>query len=167
MAIWYYLPFLFFPVLSFFWLRAAGIPVGEAFRWNRFPPVFYLALLCSIGYSVYLLVSGYPDLKGGLYWVPVAVLSIMNSVGEEFAFRHAVFEIFQNAGYSISVSNGIQGILYAVPHFIIGGASFGILAFFYGLLLGTVRMRAGSITPCIISHFFIDIGCIGLPMLAL
>lgn len=166
-AIGRYLPFLLFPALALFWMLAAGIPVRRAFAWNRTPPVFYVALLCSIGYTLYLLVLRDPALRGGFFWPPVVILSIMNAVSEEFAFRQAFFQVFQTAGYPASVSNVGQGLFYALAHFAIGGAVFGALAFFYGLLLGLVRIRSGGISAGIICHFWIDIGCIGYPMLVL
>ncbi|MCF8035281.1 MAG: prolipoprotein diacylglyceryl transferase [Desulfobacteraceae bacterium] len=165
-SVLYYFPYLLFPVVSLFWVRAAGIPIWTDFRWIRFHPVLYAGLLCSIGYSLYLLVLIDPCIKGGAFWLPVVILSIMNATGEEFAFRQAFFRVLKKAGYGSLLTNGAQSLLYALPHFVIGGVSFGVFALVYGFLLGLVRIHTGSVTPCVICHFLIDIGCIGLPVLS-
>ncbi|MFW6334145.1 MAG: prolipoprotein diacylglyceryl transferase family protein [Desulfosalsimonas sp.] len=164
-AVFYYVPFLFFPAVCFFWLKASGMGIRDAFRAPVFHPVFVLAVAVSIGYSVYLLFPGIAGRGPATLWIPVAVLSTMNAAGEEFAFRHAFLNMFAHAGYGKVSANGFQGILYGLPHFVIGGAAFGIFAVLYGWLLGWVRYRSASLIPCIICHFLIDIGCIGAPML--
>ena len=166
LSVLYYFPYLLFPVVSLFWVRAAGFPVWTDFRWTRFHPVLYAGLLCSIGYSLYLLVLIDPCIKGGAFWLPVVTLSIMNATGEEFAFRQAFFRVLKKAGYGNFLTNGGQSLLYAIPHFVIGGVSFGVFALVYGFLLGLVRLHTGSVTPCVICHFLIDIGCIGLPVMS-
>ncbi|MFW5936445.1 MAG: prolipoprotein diacylglyceryl transferase family protein, partial [Desulfosalsimonas sp.] len=153
LSVLYYFPYLLFPVASLVWVRAAGIPIWADFYWTRFHPVFYAGLLCSVGYSLYLLVLVDPCIRGGAFWLPVVILSIMNATGEEFAFRQAFFRVLKKAGYGNLLTNGAQGLLYAIPHFVIGGISFGVFALVYGFLLGLVRIHTRSVTPCVICHF--------------
>jgi membrane protease YdiL (CAAX protease family) len=128
--------------------------------------VFYAGLAFSIFYTVYLLVLKEPRLRGPAFWPPVIILSAMNAVSEEIVYRFAAYKIFMQADYSKLASNIAQSLLYSLIHFIIGGPILGAFSIIYGIILGFVMEHNDSVTPCIICHFVIDIGCIGLPMLS-
>jgi prolipoprotein diacylglyceryltransferase len=195
-GILYYIPFTAAPALALYWLEKSGITIGEKFKWNRFSNlfyrsaiseseteqdimrknilslhigserVFYAGLAFSIFYTMYLLVMKEPRLRGLVFWPPVVILSAMNAVSEEIVYRFAAYNIFIQAGYSKPASNIAQSILYSLIHFIMGGPLLGAFSLVYGIILGMVMERSDSVTPCIICHFLIDIGCIGLPMLS-
>ena len=165
-GILYYIPFTAVPALSLYWLEKSGIAVWEKFRWRRFSSFFYAGLALSIFYTIYLLVLKEPRLRGLAFWPPVIILSAMNAVSEEIVYRFAAYKIFMQADYSKLTSNIAQTILYSLIHFIMGGPVLGAFSIAYGVMLGMVMERNESVTPCIICHFVIDIGCIGLPMLS-
>ena len=52
-----------------------------------------------------------------------------------------------------------------IVHLAIGGPLFFVLSFIYGMVLGMVFERSRSVLPCVLCHFIIDIGVIGLPMM--
>jgi len=165
-AILEYSPVILFPVLALVWLKLAGLPLWTHFKWRRFSWLLYPALAASLGYSVYLLVLRQPELRGLVFWPPVIILSLINAVSEELTFRHGFFRLLETAGYGPAFTVAAQAALYSLAHFGLGSAVFGTLALCYGLLLGALRAQTQSVTPCIICHLLIDIGCIGYPMLA-
>ncbi len=160
-----YVPMMILPILAIYWLQKINFPILQKFKWNRFSKVFYLGLAVSIYYSIDLLILREPQLRGLAFWSPVIILSLMNAISEETLYRLGIFSLFRNAGYSKLVSITIQSLLYSLVHFMIS-PTFGVLSFIYGFLLGVIMDRSDSVTPCIICHFVIDIGCIGLPLLA-
>lgn len=165
-AILEYSPVILFPVLALLWLKCAGLPLWTHFKWRRFSWLLYPALAASLGYSVYLLVLRQPELRGLVFWPPVIILSLINAISEELTFRHGFFRLLETAGYGPVFTVAAQAALYSLAHFGLGSAVFGTLALCYGLLLGALRAQTQSVTPCIICHLLIDIGCIGYPMLA-
>lgn len=160
-----YLPILSLPLLSVYWLRRADLPISEKFEWKSFSRVFYVALAVSIYYSIELLVLKEPRLRGLGYWPAVVILSAMNATSEETVHRLGIFGLLRSADYSRWAAIIMQSLLYSIVHFAIS-PTFGLLSFFYGLLLGILMDRSRSVTPCIICHFFIDIGGIGKPLLS-
>ena len=165
-AILEYSPVILFPALALAWLKYSGLPLWTHFKWRRFSWLLYPALAASLGYSVYLLVLRQPELRGLAFWPPVLILSLFNAVSEELTFRHGFFRLLETAGYGPVFTIAAQAALYSLAHFGLGSAVFGALALGYGLLLGALRAQTESVTPCIICHLLIDIGCIGYPMLA-
>jgi membrane protease YdiL (CAAX protease family) len=105
------------------------------------------------------------SLKGSEYWPPVVILSFLNAVSEEVFYRLVFYQLLKKALSGPVVANLIQSLVYSSVHFLIGGVQFAAFAFCYGLLLGLIMERNRSVTPCIICHFCIDIGNIGLPLL--
>jgi membrane protease YdiL (CAAX protease family) len=88
----------------------------------------------------------------------------MNSVIEESVYRLVFYHLIKKSTDSIHISIAVQAIFYAIPHLFID-LIFGIKAISYGMLLGYIVDENTSIIPCIICHFFIDIGLIGVVML--
>ncbi|MBA4368858.1 MAG: hypothetical protein C0403_14620 [Desulfobacterium sp.] len=162
-----YLPMLVFAFLSMGWLKVAETPIWDVFYWKKPSISFYLALSVSAGYSIYLFVTCRFDLKGVGFWPPVVILSLFNSVAEEIIYRHVIMGLTKKiVGHSF-LPNLIQSLFYGLVHIPIGGIRLGIYAFCYGLLLGWVMQKNQNLIPCILSHFCIDIGNIGLPLLVL
>ncbi|MFC1812600.1 CPBP family intramembrane glutamic endopeptidase [Thermodesulfobacteriota bacterium] len=95
---------------------------------------------------------------------PVVFLSIFNAIAEELVFRLVFMDLLAAVIGEAFVVNFLQSLLYALPHLIMCCSSLAYLAFAYGLLLGWIRQRNHSLFPCIICHFTIDIGYIGLPL---
>ena len=162
----YYLPIMSVPALSVIWLKKLNLPILEKFKWDKFSKVFFFCLAISIYYSIELLIIREPILKGFEFWPPIIVICILNAFSEEILYRLAIFSVFQWAGYSKLISNISQSLLYSINHFIVGGPLLGIFSIVYGYILGVTMDRNNSIIPCIICHFLIDIGCIGLPVLS-
>ena len=160
-----YAPVLLFALISLFWLRQAGLPIREWFAWKRVTLIFFAGLGVSIGYSLYLFYTSPFPLKSAGFIPPALVMGLMNAVSEEIVFRLIFMQLLAAAFGSRSRANLIQAAVYALPHLLIGGPLFFLLAAGYGLLLGRITLSAGSIFPAIICHFIIDIGAIGLPLL--
>ncbi len=165
MQVYYYLPVIILPMISLYWLKKENSPIIKSFKWSRFSIIFFITLFVSVYYSVDLLILREPKLKGLAFWPPIVILSVLNAFSEEIVFRLTAFSMVQRAGYSSLIANTMQSLLYSLSHFLIAGVSLGIMSFFYGLILGQIYDRDKSIMPCIICHFIIDIGCIGLPIL--
>ena len=160
-----YAPVLLFALISLFWLRHAGLPIREWFTWKPVMPVFIVGLGVSIGYSLYLFYTSPFPLKSAGFIPPALVMGLMNAVSEEIVFRLIFMQLLAAAFSSRPRANLIQATVYALPHLLIGGPLFFLLAAGYGLLLGRITLSAGSILPAVICHFIIDIGAIGLPLL--
>jgi membrane protease YdiL (CAAX protease family) len=160
-----YTPVLMYALISLFWLRPADLPIREWFAWKRVTPLFLAGLGVSIGYSFYLFYTSPFPLKSAGFIPPALVMGVMNAVSEEIVFRLIFMQLLAAAFSSRPRANLIQAAVYALPHLLIGGPLFFLLAAGYGLLLGRITLAAGSIFPAIICHFIIDIGAIGLPLL--
>lgn len=160
-----YSPVLFIALFSTIWLKVSRIPVLEEFKWRRFSRTFLVGLFISSGYSVYLFMSTGFSLKGSEYWPPVVMLSLLNAVSEEVFYRLVFYRLLKNVFTGSFKANLIQSLAYASVHVLIGGVQFAVFAFCYGMLLGWIMERNRSVIPCIICHFCIDIGNIGLPLL--
>lgn len=160
-----YAPVLMFAMISLFWLRHAGLPIRKWFAWKRITSIFFAGLSVSIGYSLYLFYTSPFPLKSAGFIPPALVMGLMNAVSEEIIFRLIFMHLLTAAFDSRPRANLIQATVYALPHLLIGGPLFFLLAAGYGLLLGRITLAAGSIFPAIICHFIIDIGAIGLPLL--
>lgn len=158
-------PVLIFALISLFWLRHAGLPIREWFSWKQVSPLFFAGLGVSIGYSLYLFYTSPFPLKSAGFIPPALVMGLMNAVSEEIIYRLIFMQLLAAAFGSRPRANLIQATVYALPHLLIGGPLFFLLATGYGLLLGRITHATGSIFPAIICHFIIDIGAIGLPLL--
>jgi membrane protease YdiL (CAAX protease family) len=166
-AVLTYLPFLVFVLTSLVWLKVSEIPILKSFQWKRFSKTFWIAFILSIGYSIFLFITCRFDVKGGGYWPPIILLSLFNAMAEEILYRQIFMDLIQKMTGHKALSNLVQSLFYASLHIPIGGIKFGLYAFLYGLLLGIVKERSQSVIPCILCHFCIDIGNIGLPILIL
>jgi membrane protease YdiL (CAAX protease family) len=160
-----YAPVLLYALASLFWLRHADLPIREWFAWKRVTPLFIAGLGVSIAYSLYLFYTSPFPLKSAGFAPPALVMGLMNAVSEEIIFRLIFMQLLAIAFGSRPRANLIQAAVYALPHLMIGGPLFFLLAAGYGLLLGRITLAAGSIFPAVICHFIIDIGAIGLPLL--
>jgi membrane protease YdiL (CAAX protease family) len=160
-----YSPALIMALLSLFWLRVAGISIREFFILKRFSFYFYFIAGLSIVYSAYIFTDTRFSLRGLAYWPAAVCLSLMNGVAEEIFYRVTLFGLLEKVFRRSYLNNFIQGLYYALPHVLIGGSKLALLAMFYGLVLGFLRKKEESVLPCIICHFLIDIGNIGLPLL--
>lgn len=167
MRILYYMPLMVVPAYSLYWLKRLGIPIRDQFRWQRFTPFFLLCLGVSAYYALDLTIlgRGLDRLRPLPFWAPVVILSVMNAFAEEVMYRQTLYGMLRHLAYSRWVTIPLQAMVYAIVHFMIAGAVFGILSFLYGILLGLVADRSKSILPGMICHFIIDLGCIGMPML--
>jgi membrane protease YdiL (CAAX protease family) len=160
-----YAPVLMFALISLFWLRPADLPIREWFAWKRVTPLFFAGLGVSISYSLYLFYTSPFPLKSAGFVPPAMIMGLMNAVSEEVLFRLIFMQLLAATFGSRPLANLIQAAIYALPHLFIGGPLFFLMAAGYGLLLGRVTRKTGSIIPTMICHFTIDIGAIGLPLL--
>ncbi len=92
-------------------------------------------------------------------------MSAFNAWTEEIFFRFIALSVIQDVFESFLIANILQAILYGIIHFFIGGFPFFIGAVFYGLLLGKVFQTKKCIAHCIICHFVVDLGAIGISVL--
>jgi len=162
-----YSPFTLFSFFSLIWLKLANFPILKYFKWTRFSNTYYIGFFISIGYSFYMLRTTDFDLHGIWFWPPVVILCVLNAFGEEILYRLSFFSIVNKITQNTIISIILQSLLYSIVHFYIGGVKFGIYSMAYGILLAVIREKNKSIVPCIICHFCIDIGNIGLPILAI
>lgn len=161
----FYTPILIAAVTSLIWLKISNISFAPIFKWQRFSKTFWIGVIISAGYSIYLYTTCRFNLKGYEYWLAVVVLSLMNAVSEEFVFRLTFYNLVKKIVPGPVIPNLFQSLLYASIHLPIGGIRLASLAFCYGLLLGVIMEKDKSVIPCVICHFLIDIGNIGLPLL--
>jgi prolipoprotein diacylglyceryltransferase len=161
-----YLPMMLIPLGTMAWMKRNSMPIWSQYRWTQFSPYFLLALAMSIYYSLELLVFKRPSAFRGLaFWPPVILLSVMNAFAEEIMYRQALYGLLRRADYTKWVAIPVQAVIYSLMHFMIAGAILGLFSLIYGIILGLVADRCRSLTPAILCHFIIDIGCIGMPML--
>jgi membrane protease YdiL (CAAX protease family) len=160
-----YFPAFIIALLSQVWLRLSGIPITELFRWKRLSKIFYLGVIGSIIYSVHMLKPIHFGVHVYFLWPPVLILSILNAVTEEIVFRVVLFSLLNKLIDKTIVSNLIQSAAYAAIHIFIVGPVFAAQAFALGIALGVIMEENKSVIPCIVCHFFVDLGAIGYPIL--
>ena len=160
-----YFPGFIIALLSLVWLRLFNIPIIELFKWKRLSKVFYLGLIGSIIYSVHMLKPIHFGAHVYFLWPPVLILSILNAVTEEIVFRVVLFSLLKKLTDKTIVSNIIQSAAYAAIHIFIAGPVFAAQAFALGIALGIIIEKNKSVIPCVVCHFFVDLGAIGYPIL--
>ncbi len=163
--IFYYMPVMSIPAWALVWMKKFNEPIRPWFKWGRFSNLFLIGLVASSYYSIELLVLKQPTLRGAEFWPPAIILSIMNAFSEEIMYRLALYRAIVSADYSKWTALIVQCLIYSLIHFMIAGAILGLFSLAYGFLLGLIVQRGKSVTPAIICHFIIDIGCIGMPIL--
>ena len=156
-----YLPVLLFYSLSPAWMVLSEIPVSGLFKWKKPGPFFYIGLAAGVTYVIVTFVQVRYRLKGPEYWPPLALLSLFNSFGEEVFYRGALYGLLERTVKRKPAVVFFQAVLYGLIHIPLGNSEVAVLAFFFGLLLGIVRYRENSITPCVIVHFIVDLSAIG------
>ncbi|MBW2599891.1 MAG: prolipoprotein diacylglyceryl transferase [Deltaproteobacteria bacterium] len=160
-----YLPLFILAWLSLLWLKWARIPFVKQFGWKKFSNIFFVGIIISAWYSMYLLMRNPVDISRTAVWLPVIILSLLNAFSEEIFYRLTLFELLGKFVRSTLFVNVIQSAAYALPHYFIGGLQFASFAFLYGMLLGLIKEKNESIIPCVVCHFIIDLGSIGAPLL--
>ncbi len=160
-----YLPLFLLACLSLLWLRWAKIAFLRQFAWRNFSNVFFVGIIISAWYSMYLLMRNPVDMSRITFWIPVILLSLLNAFSEEVFYRLVLFELLRKFIRPALFANILQSAVYALPHYFIGGIRFALFAFLYGILLGLIKEKNESIIPCMICHFIIDLGNIGTPLL--
>ena len=161
----YYLPMVLIPAYCLYWLYKLREPIRPWFRWQTFSYTIFIGLGVSAFYSFDLLVLRDVSLRGPAFWPPVLVLGILNAVAEEITYRLGLYRVIRRSSFSGVTANIVQALVYSLIHFMIAGPVFGIYAFAYGLIMGMIVVRTGSLLPAILCHFIIDLGAIGMPML--
>jgi uncharacterized protein len=100
-----------------------------------------------------------PLLRGGLNWVQVVgIICVFPAVFEELAFRGIIVPVLHralNKWETILASGAMFMILHLSPF------SFPHLLCL-GIALGYVRLRTGSIWPCVLMHFTHNLMCLWL-----
>ncbi|MCU0844628.1 MAG: prolipoprotein diacylglyceryl transferase [Spirochaetes bacterium] len=163
-----YLPVFFLETAGLLFMAGIGMPFSSAFRIDYrklMNPWFLFGLIGSLAYTVILLGSTNYSLRGAEFWPPVIVISLLNAFAEEVFFRLAFYRLLRGSGLGVVQAVAAQSALYSTIHLAVGGPVFFALSFVYGMVLGLVFEKTGSVIPCIICHFIIDIGVIGLPMM--
>jgi sodium transport system permease protein len=124
----------------------AAISLHPAFMWltsivvSIYPPSGDLEMIQQ---SVNSLLADAPG-----FWAILLVMAIAPAIVEEFAFRGFILSGLQSLG-SNAKAVVISSVLFGAAHSILQQS---IVAFFVGLVLGYVAVRAGSLVPCIIYH---------------
>ncbi|HSV95918.1 MAG TPA: prolipoprotein diacylglyceryl transferase family protein [Spirochaetota bacterium] len=163
-----YLPVFFLEIAGLLFMMILGMSFTSAFRLDYkklVNPWFLFGLIGSLAYTVILLGTTNYSLRGATFWPPVIVISLLNSFAEEVFFRLALYRLLRESKLGVIQAIAAQSALYSTIHLAIGGPVFFVLSFIYGMVLGLVFEKTGSIIPCIICHFIIDIGVIGMPMM--
>ena len=160
-----YMPLFVLAWLSLLWLKWARIPFVRQFAWKKFSNVFFIGIVISAWYSMYLFIRNPADVSRMAAWLPVIILSLLNAFSEEIFYRLTLFELLRKLIRSALFVNVIQSAVYALPHYFIGGLQFASFAFLYGMFLGVIKEKNESIIPCVVCHFIIDLGNIGVPLL--
>ena len=160
-----YFPLFILAWLSLLWLKWARIPFVKQFVWKKFSNIFFVGIIISSWYSMYLLMRNPVDISRTAVWLPVIILSLLNAFSEEIFYRLTLFELLRKFIRSALFVNVVQSAVYALPHYFIGGLQFASFAFLYGMLLGLIKEKNESVIPCIVCHFIIDLGNIGVPLL--
>jgi membrane protease YdiL (CAAX protease family) len=160
-----YLPVFALAWVSMGWLRWAGIPVAGQFVWPRRSLLFVICLVISFAYALYLLVRHPVDMTRVVLYPPILILSFLNAFSEEIIYRLVLYELLKRVVRAGMAANFLQSAAYALPHYYIGGIRFAAFAFAYGLVLGRIKEKGGSVVPCMVCHFVIDLGAIGAPLL--
>ena len=175
-----------FLALFLWWASGAGPPRGaqasraQAFRrvsltssqwlWGLIAALFFAAtvhaaivlLFRFVPFPVAAFRQGY-DLSfipsQPLRWVAVIVSAASAGICEEIGFRGFMQQpIEQRHGPSVAIL--ISSLFFLALHLSKGWALLGMvpIVFGAGVLLGLVAWSAGSLIPCIIGHFVMDVG---------
>src|SRR5579864_7479641 len=175
-----------FLALFLWWASGAGPPRGaqagraQAFRrvsltssqwlWGLIAALFFAAtvhaaivlLFRFVHFPVAAFRQGY-DLSfipsQPLRWVAVIVSAASAGICEEIGFRGFMQQpIEQRHGPSVAIL--ISSLFFLALHLSKGWALLGMvpIVFGAGVLLGLVAWSAGSLIPCIIGHFVMDVG---------
>ncbi len=166
-AILVYSPFMAFALASLYWLKRAGLSITAPFRWKKFSWTVIPGIVVSAGYALFLLSRINFGIDGGMLWIPILVLSIMNAFAEEIMFRLVLYRLLKVHLNNRFTANLVQSICYAVVHLFIGGPVLALLSICYGLLMGVIMDRNESIVPALLCHFIIDLGVIGFPIIGM
>jgi sodium transport system permease protein len=124
----------------------AAISLHPAFMWltsivvSIYPPSGDLEVIQQSVNSLLADASG--------FWAILLVMAIAPAIVEEFAFRGFILSGLQSLG-SNAKAVVISSVLFGAAHTILQQS---IVAFFVGLVLGYIAIRAGSLLPCIIFH---------------
>ena len=166
MTIGEYAPVLVLPILSLFWIHRAKLSLKDAFQWKFPSPITFLpGLILSLGYAGFILFYAMGPKRALPFWIPVIILSTVNSLTEEVVFRFTLFRLAKRT-MPPWAANILQSTVYGIPHYPIGGLYFALFSFIYGLVLGLMTEKNESLVPAIICHIIIDMGCIGIGILA-
>jgi len=160
-----YAPVFMVACLSMLWMKLSRLEIIESFKWKRFSYAFFAAAAISVAYAVQQFIAKGHDYQGIAFLVPAILMCAMNAAAEEVFYRLVLMDLLEQQTGSFLFSNIIQSAFYAVVHIPIGGLRFAAFAFIYGMILGLVRRKSRSVTPCIICHFIVDLGAIGIPMM--
>jgi membrane protease YdiL (CAAX protease family) len=163
--LFYYMPVMGIAALALAWMKKNNEPIRPWFKRGRLTFPFVIGLLASIYYCLELLVLKHPELRGGQFWPPVIMMSLMNACCEEIMYRLVLYRAIIGANYSRWVALIAQSVVYSLIHFMVVGAVLGLFSLVYGFLLGLIVQRSKSVSQAMVCHFIIDIGCIGMPML--
>ena len=144
-----------FPVLrtttSWRWL-ALGVSIGSG--------TFLLATLLISGLIAWAGVEreGSNTILDGTGGWPMAILivCVFPGIFEELAFRGVIFESLRSALGAREVIV-VSGLMFMILH--LSPLSFPHLAII-GLTLGVVRLRSGSLYPCMVAHFTHNLLCV-------
>jgi phosphatidylglycerol:prolipoprotein diacylglycerol transferase len=163
-----YLPVFFLESAALLLLWKLRIPIAGAFTLRReklLNPWFLVGIAGSLIYTVALFYLTTYSIRGAAFWPPVIIFSVLNAFAEETFFRVSFYGLLRASGAGALAANAGQAALYSVIHLAVGGPLFMLYSLAYGLVLGRMYEKTGSIIPCLICHFIIDIGVIGLPLL--
>ncbi len=170
-----YIPVFVIALLSLVWLMYARLPFKDCLAWKNFDVrqllcgkmhwSIYACFGCSIAYPLYVFIWNDFTFHPLYFIIPVILLSVLNAIAEEVYYRLVLTRLLEKTVPNIHIVVIVQGIVYALLHIYIGGTGLAALSLAYGIFMGYTFMQSRSIVPCVICHFCIDIGAIGLPMM--
>lgn len=76
-------------------------------------------------------------------------LAILPAIVEELFFRGLLLECFKGVGVYLAIV--VNALVFALYHC---SVSQFVYQFIYGVMLGLLAIKSGSILPCVIAHFF-------------
>ncbi len=119
--------------------------------------------ILSLTYLIFWRFTHHPVLtvpKTSFFIFFLPLLALINAGLEEVAFRGLIQGALTKLTSSFWIANILQAIWFGAMHYQAGfpsGASGFFLSAIYGAALGQIRISTGSLSWCIIMHFFADL----------
>jgi uncharacterized protein len=114
----------------------------------------FLWLMCSLGVEEIMITESYRECGYGPLFV-VLMLCVQPAIIEELSFRGIVFNGLGNV-LSVRETVIVSSLMFAILHL----SAFGLPQLVLGFVLAWLRLRSGSLIPCMLLHFFHNLWCV-------